>query len=224
MLFTQILTPETHRLLVELMKDPLLSPFNLVGGTALALQLGHRKSIDLDLFSQEPIDVELLHRHLSDKYGFVLSYSAKDTLKGDINGVKIDCITYTYPHLRIPIQSQGIRLLSPEDIAAMKLSAIVYNGTRAKDFTDIACLSCKMPLNRMVECFLQKYPNISPVIPIKGLGYFDDVVKTEKVEMIGGGYDWPMIETRIKQMLSNPNKIFREMPVRLNTPRRGLSM
>ena len=98
MIFTnkEIILPETLELLEQLKKDPLLDDFFLVGGTALALQIGHRLSVDLDLFTQQPIDTRELENHLSRKYDFFTDYVAPNTLKGFVNDIKTDFITHDY--------------------------------------------------------------------------------------------------------------------------------
>ena len=93
MLYTQTLQGETLRLLKTLLEEDELSEFSLVGGTALALYLGHRRSVDIDLFTQKEFDSTALCAQLKDKYGFREDFVRKNTLKGTIEGVKIDCIT-----------------------------------------------------------------------------------------------------------------------------------
>ena len=124
MLYKETVEPTTLELLKQLQAEPLLQTFNLVGGTALALRLGHRKSIDLDLFTREDFDIEELKFMLVQRYGLKVSYERNHTLKGFINGVMIDCIRFDYPHLQNPDIIDGIRLESVPDIIAMKLSAI----------------------------------------------------------------------------------------------------
>ncbi|MDP9082106.1 MAG: nucleotidyl transferase AbiEii/AbiGii toxin family protein [Bacteroidota bacterium] len=97
MLQKQTVSPGTLELLISLMKDEELWEFFLVGGTALSLQIGHRVSIDLDLFSINPFDENLLLAYLESTCKFQLDYQSKNTLKGQINGVKVDFITHSYP-------------------------------------------------------------------------------------------------------------------------------
>lgn len=134
MLHKETVERTTFELLIKLMQDKRFKNFNLAGETALALYLGHRKSIDLDLFTPDNFDSNKLEEYLIYKYNFKSSYLEKNTLKGTINDVKIDCITHNYPYIEPPFKSEdGIRLYSIKDITAMKLSAIADNGTRIKD-------------------------------------------------------------------------------------------
>jgi hypothetical protein len=154
------------------MQDEKLQHFNLVGGTALALYMGHRKSVDLDLFSQQTFEVFELEKYLTETYDFKIrnpKQKSDATLIGYINDIKVDCILYNYPHVKPALIYEGIRLCSMHDIAAMKLTAIAQSGTRLKDFVDIAFMSMKMSLKEMLDTFEVKYPNTNKISAIKGL-------------------------------------------------------
>ena len=100
MLHKETVETSTLELLKSLQSEPLLAPFNLVGGTSLALRLGHRKSVDLDLFSREDFDLREVKEWLVNKYGFKVGYEKGKTLKGFIGKVMVDLIRYDYPHVR----------------------------------------------------------------------------------------------------------------------------
>jgi hypothetical protein len=198
------------------MKDEKLTSFNLVGGTALALFMGHRKSIDLDLFSQQAFDVTTLADHLMSAYNFEFQnpeQKSNATLIGYINGIKIDCIRYDYSQVKPVRISDGIRLCSMHDIAAMKLTAISQNGTRLKDFIDVAFLSAKMPLKEMLDAFEAKYPNTNKLSAVKGLVYFNDIDFSTKIDLIDGIFKWKEIEKRLNEMIKYPNRTFLAYPV-----------
>ena len=116
MLHKETVEPGTLELLKYLQSEPLLSSFNLVGGTALALRIGHRKSVDLDLFTRDEFDLDTLKSMLVEKYGFRSSFERGYTLKGFIDGVMIDCIRFDYPHLQNPDILEDIRLESIPEI------------------------------------------------------------------------------------------------------------
>ena len=175
MLYTQTVAPRTLELLKKLEAEPSLAAFNLAGGTALALYLGHRKSVDLDLFTPQSFDAKKLETFLADKYGFRTDFMEADTLKGTIDGVKIDCIAHRYAYLRSPYEEAGIRLYDMEDIIAMKLSAIADDGSRLKDFVDIACLSTRHTFYDMLKCYERKFPEANVIRPFKAVTYFDDI-------------------------------------------------
>ena len=137
MLQEQTVKASTLELLKRLMADSTLKDFYLVGGTALALQIGHRISVDLDLFSTSAFDNFQMREYLESEYGFRTDYMAANTLKGSISDVKIDCIMHKYK----TFADSGIRLAGLKDICAMKLNSIAGNGTRIKDFIDLAYLS-----------------------------------------------------------------------------------
>ena len=205
---------ETFELLTKIMNDDVMKDFFLVGGTSIALQLGHRKSIDLDLFTQADFDVSDLNFHLSERYGFIERYRSGKTLKGDIDGIFIDCIRYNYPLLK-PIKNESqIRLASLEDIIAMKLSAITDNGTRLKDFVDISYLSTKYTLNEMLSFYQQKFKDNNLLSPVKALLFFDGIdFKNEPVQLKNARFNWDKVKNRLISMVQNPEKIYKDFPI-----------
>lgn len=214
MLQTQTVEGTTFELLKKLMQDNKLSQFNLAGGTALALYMGHRMSIDLDLFTPQDFNASALEEYLIDTYNFRGDYLETNTLKGTINGIKIDCITHNYPFVKpLFISEEGIRLYSIQDIVAMKLSAIADNGTRLKDFIDIACLSTKLSIYDMLQSYQAKYKNSNPVRALKGLTYFEDINFNEPILMLKGKFNWKRIEKRLNEMIKKDKQIFATLPI-----------
>lgn len=211
MLYKETIEPKTLELLIDLQKEPLLSTFNLVGGTALALHLGHRKSIDLDFFTSESFDLEEVKMMLIKKYDFKVSYSRSQTLKGFINGVKVDFIKFDYPHLHNCDIIDEVRIESIPDIIAMKLLSITDNGSRIKDFIDIAYLSSWFSLEQMLQFFIRKITNSNIMMPIKALTYFDDIDFNESIVMLNNNFDWDKIANRLINMTKEPNKIFKKL-------------
>ena len=211
MLQTQTVKEETLALLNTLMRDDKLTQFHLVGGTALALYIGHRKSIDIDLFSQKVFDVDEIKSYLEDKYGFETSRESDVTLIGSINNVKVDCIRYNYPLVEPVLIFDEIRMYSIPDIAAMKLVAMSQSGNRLKDFVDIAFLSTRLSLKEMLGAFEKKYPKTSVMTAIRGLNFFDEIVFFAQIDLINGVFKWKVIEKRIKEMIKYPDKIFPQM-------------
>ena len=212
MLHTEILEEKTLELLKKLMACKQMETFNLVGGTALSLNLGHRKSIDLDLFCKQDFDVPALRRFLIENFGFKERYTSNQTLKGEIDGIFIDCIKYDYPYIAEPANYDGIRITSIPDILAMKLSAITDSGTREKDFVDIAFFSTRYSLKEMLDFYTKKYNGLNELSPLKALLYFNDIKKNEPVNLISGKYRWKEIEQRLKEMVRTPEKKFSEFP------------
>lgn len=213
MLQTTTVEKRTLELLKQLQSQSELSDFHLAGGTALALYLGHRKSIDLDLFTPYPFDTTRLEHSLVTKFGFQGDYSEQNTLKGRIDDVKIDCITHPYPLLQNPLEEEGIRLYSQPDIIAMKLSAIADNGSRLKDFIDIAYLSTQYSFQEMLGFYVQKFPTSSPLRPLKGITYFDDIDHEETVVMLESTYSWQKIADRLQAMTAHQSKVFASPPL-----------
>ena len=190
------------------MSDDRLQGFALVGGTSLALQLGHRLSVDLDLFTDTDFDADHLRAYLERNYGFQADFMERSTVKGEITGVQIDCIAHCYPWLNPFRMEDGLRLASLEDISAMKLNAIAGNGTRIKDFIDMAYLSSVFSLQQMLGFYENKYHS-NTLMPLKGLIFFDDINKNEPVRMADGKpLQWRRIEKRLLMMDRYPERVF----------------
>lgn len=183
MLHTKTVERSTLELLKQLQKKPYLQDFYLVGGTALALDLGHRRSIDLDLFSDFSFDVIQLLENLQNDFNYTLFFSATNSLKGSIDNIKIDIMAHRYTLIRKPITSEGVSMLSIPDIIGMKLNAISGSGQRVKDFIDIYFLLKSISLDKMISFYKEKYPQNNESIVLKSLVYFDDIDFS----------DWPVI-------------------------------
>ena len=177
----------TLGLLGRLQAEPLLCSTRLVGGTALSLQIGHRVSDDLDLFSVAPLDGMAVQRMLVDKYGFIPAIIEENTLIGFIQGVKIDVIYHPFPWLEKAIEEDGFRIATKKDIAAMKMHAIINSGKRPKDFVDVAFLSMHFSYNDIKRLLLRRYPAYDPMMADRAVVYFGDIDETliPEINMIG---------------------------------------
>ena len=216
MLQTGTVKESTLRLLKSLQKEPLLATTRLVGGTALSLQIGHRESDDLDLFSVEPLDELGVQNMLIDDFGFQPSVIAGNTLIGFIQGVKIDVIYHPFPWLEDAIHEDGMRIASMADIAAMKMHAIINSGKRPKDFVDIAFLSTRFSYNEIKKLLLQRYPAYDPIMSDKAVIYFGDIddLLIPDIRMLGYQLDIQAVEKRILKMTDYPDRMYSTAPLR----------
>ena len=211
MLHKETIDAVTLELLKRLMGDERLQGFVLVGGTSLALQMGHRISVDLDLFTEKEFEADELREYLERNYHLQTDYLAFATVKGEIEGVQVDCIAHAYPWLKPFVLEEGVRLASLEDICAMKLNAIAGNGTRIKDFVDVAYLSSMFSLEQMLKFYEEKY-HANPLMPLKGIVYFVDINKNAPVKMANGKpLDWKSIEKRLLAMEKFPQRVFPQL-------------
>lgn len=214
MLHEDVVEEKTYSLLKRLMSDSSLTKFNLVGGTALSLHLGHRKSVDLDLFTQTPFDAYFLMKHLSDNYGFVEGFIENNTLKGTIDHVYVDMLSYDYPFVKpLCIYEKWLRILDLTDLSAMKLSAITDSGTRLKDFVDISFLSSRMSLNDMLLSYEKKFKNSNVISVLKALTYYDDI-QNDIIHLTKGHFDIRKIQNRLSDMKNYPSRVFEDFPIK----------
>jgi Nucleotidyl transferase AbiEii toxin, Type IV TA system len=183
MLFYTTVSESTLAILKFIMNNPTFDQFNLVGGTALALQIGHRLSVDLDLFGIEDLNQNKILTELQ-KYGEVKEGNKSEIFYGVfLDDLKIDFLKYTYSQYLPTVELDGIRMLSKLEISAMKLSAIGSRGTK-KDYVDIYFLLQEFSLKQMLEAFSTKYPIQNNIHAFKSLTYFDDAERTEMPTML----------------------------------------
>jgi predicted nucleotidyltransferase component of viral defense system len=180
MLYKETVEPSTLGLLKQLLSIKELENFRLVGGTALSLLLGHRASIDLDLFTDDPIDFEGLTEVLSENFPSFYSKERKSSrlFFTTINNVKVDFVN-TFEKFIYPIKTiEDIRFAAIEDIIALKLNAIAGRGAK-KDFWDVHELLQHYSLNQMMEFYYQRYPQNSAMMVLKSMTYFIEADEEE---------------------------------------------
>ena len=136
MLQYKTIDPGTLQLLKDLQSLPIFHSARLVGGTALALQLGHRNSVDLDIFGTIQASSEELRESLSEHHDIKVIKESKNINIYQVDGVKVDFVNYSYSWIDEPVAEEGITLAGLEDIAAMKVAAVIGRGTK-KDFIDL---------------------------------------------------------------------------------------
>jgi hypothetical protein len=171
----EVLDEGTNRALRDLNAASLLRGFYLAGGTGLALTLGHRRSMDLDFFTQEPFDADRIIGKLRDFQSLRVLEKDEGTLHVNIGEAKISFLSYPYP-LLFPCQSlEGVEVADPRDVACMKLSAIAGRGTR-RDFIDFYAVVRVYGLPQILEWFEEKFRQVSlsRVHLLKSLTYFED--------------------------------------------------
>lgn len=182
MLYTQTVEPNTFSLLEEIIQFPEFKDFALVGGTALSLLFGHRKSEDLDLFSTAPFENDVIIKALIKKYNNGFDNRSTNPRFGIfcfIDRVKVDIVCHPHPLIRPTIIKDGIRMFSVEDIMAMKVQAVLGRGKK-KDFWDIAELLKHYTMTDFIRCHEEKYKNQNLLITVpQAISYFNDAEESE---------------------------------------------
>lgn len=208
MLHIQTVEARTLDLIKELMADRQLSNFNLVGGTALALKLGHRISIDIDLFSTTSFSSKELANYLIEKYDATEVRILTNSIFCFIRDIKTDLISHQYPLIGDLDVVGGIRLVSLEDIGAMKLNAIYGSGLRLKDFVDMYALLEKFPLDKMLQACNKKYPELNMQVVKHAFIYHESIDFSVPIDYVGSEIEWDIIAERLKEAFYNPQKTF----------------
>jgi hypothetical protein len=175
--------------------------FYLAGGTALALQIGHRRSLDFDWFREKPIDdpLRLAADLRTPAFRFETDRVERGTLHGHANGVRVSFLEYGYPLLHPLREIEGVRLAALEDVAAMKLAAVAQRGSK-KDFVDVFALGRHFGLTHMLAFYRKKYAVEDVGHVLVALAYFDDADR-ERTPMLLQRQSWPTIKTAIRGWL-----------------------
>lgn len=211
MIHWQTVTGQLNTALQRLMKEPLFESFRLVGGTALSLQLGHRLSVDIDMFTDVPygaIDFGAIDKFLRQTFAYVWpsvqsapvgmgqSYIVGDSEK---DSIKLD-LYYTDPFLWDMVISNGIRMAAIEEIAAMKIDIVQRTG-RKKDFWDLHELAESFSISEMIAFHKQRYPYAHDEALIRtNLTNFNAADNDFDPECLKGKY-WELVKLDIVEMM-----------------------
>lgn len=181
---------------------PILESFFLVGGTAIALHLGHRKSIDLDLFTAASFNNSTLLGKLAGNHEISVELDEPNMLITTIEEIKVDFVKMGYPILFPTLLIEGVRMLDLRDIAAKKLKAIAQRRGK-KDFYDIYFLLDQMSLETMISIFRQKFKMHEVFHIIKSLTYFEDAEQSANPVVFDKTVTWQKVKGSIKSAVKN---------------------
>ena len=196
----EILTPRQTEVLRRLGPPVSRHGFHLGGGTAIALHLGHRRSVDFDWFRQPLLEDPLeLARDLQEEgIPFVTGWTRRSTLYGTVRGVRVSFFQFRYRFLRPLIlwPEPSCHLAALEDLACMKLSAISQRGSR-KDFVDLFALGRHgFSLQQMLGWYREKFEVDDIAHLLYALVYFDDADKEPRPSML-----WKVSWREVKETL-----------------------
>lgn len=188
-LYEAAITPACRQALSYLRQQDFIDGFYLAGGTALALQIGHRISTDLDWFSTERLllapEREAIQEILGRSGSFQVVSEQDGMIFSRLFGADVSFIYQHHPLLEPTVEYEGVRLASPTDIGLMKLAAVNSRGTR-RDFIDLYCLRQLAPLDRLLELAAIKYADRPSFLPIavRALAYFEDAEQQPMPRML----------------------------------------
>ena len=203
MLHYSTIASKTLELLKKLQETELFKELRLVGGTGLALQYGHRKSIDIDLFGKIAVrDIEIVTvlREIGDLKEIDITKYIKIYT---INGIKVDIVNYPYRWLQEPLFKDNLIIAQTKDIAAMKLAAITNRGSK-KDFIDLYFILQEFSFEKILDFYSDKYPDSSKFMLLKSLSYFDDAEEDSMPFMIKD-IKWKKVKDYISQKIKELN-------------------
>lgn len=204
MLHLETVEPGAFSLLKQLMEIPVLKEFSLVGGTALSLIYGHRKSIDLDFFSKRKFENEKIINALKESFtsSLVIRSTPSFGIFCFIDNVKVDLVRHPHPLISQIQTIEGIRMFSTEDMIAMKVQAILGRA-RKKDFWDIAELLQHYTVKDFISFHKEKYSTQNLLITVpQAITYFADAEDDEEPVSLKG-QSWEGVKKFINKKVSD---------------------
>ena len=207
-MFLKTLPTSAQRLFTHLGKESAIAPFYLAGGSAAALHMGHRISVDLDFFTSNSFDPPSLLVSLQKIGALTIQQQSAGTFVGLLAKTQISFFQYPYPLLETPSQYKRIQVASLLDIALMKITAISQRGRR-RDFVDLYFI-CQngFSIPALLEQIPQKFPAITypSYHLLRALVYFDDAENDPRLKMLTP-YNWREIknffESQVRDMMRN---------------------
>lgn len=170
-------TRQMWEVLEHLGRQPIMGEFYLAGGTALALRLGHRRSVDLDFFTENRMrqGVRRSLLHALDSYPLETLEDFDGNLLLTVQGLQVGFFSYSSPLLDPVDQVAGVALASVTDIGLMKLDALIGRGSR-KDFYDLYHILPLVSIERLFEMSRAKYPQARdfPLMAAESLVLFEN--------------------------------------------------
>jgi predicted nucleotidyltransferase component of viral defense system len=203
MLRKETVEPATLELLKKIVALPELKQFRLVGGTALSLIFGHRKSIDLDFFTDQLLEKDILIPALENNFGKITTTNdrSKSIYQCIIQNVKVDFVSVRDPFLN-PVQIiDQIPFADTKDLIALKLNAVKGRGEK-KDFWDLARLLQIYSLDDLFQFYHDRYNYDDTFAVIRSVVYFDDAEHTIEPEALDG-MTWEIVKKIITKAFDN---------------------
>lgn len=179
MLREETVEPATLELLKKIITLPEMKPFSLGGGTALSLLFGHRKSIDLDFFTDQPLEKDILIPALENIFGRIIPTNdrSKVIYQCVIQDVKVDFVSVSDPFLNPVEIINNIPFVNIKDLIALKLNAIKGRGVK-KDFWDLAKLLEFYSFEDLFQFYFDRYYYDDSLALFLSVVYFDDAENT----------------------------------------------
>lgn len=205
-LHREILNQEQERILDQLEFISATSLY-LGGGTALALQVGHRTSVDFDFYISKQFDVVKMKRMFMNGLpgARLLGESSDGTLRVAVENTEVSVFYYPYPLIDRLVNFPPVKLASLKDIAAAKVAAVVQRA-RQRDFVDIYYLAKELGFTEVVKSAYKKFPwyEENSGIVIKSLGYFEEAdrdAEANRVKVFDKSITWQVVKSQITQEL-----------------------
>lgn len=194
------LTPAARKVLKVIAPVAAAQGFILAGGTAVALHLGHRLSVDFDFFTMRSFRPDRLHQMINGlELETTVLQEESGTLTLSADGVKVSFFQYPYAFLETTSILHGVQVAGLTDIASMKLIAMLQRGAK-RDYIDLYWILQNIPFSNIAENMVARYgaSRVNPLVIGKALVFFRDADSDPDPEYLGKHTAW----AKIKKYLS----------------------
>ena len=192
----EVLNPQLLEIIQSVCADPEFSQFRLGGGSALALQLGHRKSVDAGFVAENFFDVDYFIALLEKKFTSITDVnSGKHGLFFKVSGIKVDLLSWNITFIRNAVKFDNLILADVEEIIAMKLFSILQRGEK-KDYMDIASLLDHYSLRQMITFYKERHNGSDDLLVIRYLSSYSDIEQQPEPVMLNG-LDWKKCKAKL---------------------------
>jgi hypothetical protein len=201
----EVLSPAQNKALIQLGPPMTAAGFYLAGGTAVALQLGHRRSEDLDWLTDSKLDAPLSLMGSLQDAGITLDepHVSRGTLHAVFAGVKACFMEYRYPILQplVCVEPEHVRIAALDDLACMKLLAVTQRAAR-RDFVDLYALLLRHArLSEMLAWYKRKFEIADARDVLMALSYFDDAEKGP-MPRVFWRVSWPAVKAHLRKCVA----------------------
>jgi hypothetical protein len=198
----ETITPLMREVLRTVGRSELCPRFYLAGGTALALQLGHRRSVDLDFFSETDEVRPEMHRQavqVLEAFHPTIVEQAWGNLLLVVEELRVGFFGYGYPLMVPPTPAEGVPLASLADIGLMKMDAVVTRASR-KDFHDLYAIAPHISLRALLDLAPAKYPSVRDfeAMGVRAMVYFDRADQEEPIPLLQA-VDWETVKAFFRE-------------------------
>lgn len=215
MIHKETVNEQTLQLMRKLSSDEKFREFALGEDVSLSLQIGHRRPERIGFYTMGPFDARSAADHLQENYRVNRIIVGKREITGQIDGVNVEVGVPHHPISHPPVEEEGVRMLSLEDIAAEKVKTIYTDEAGVRDYVDTYYLLEHRSMNEIVGAYMKKYPGTAKEDVVRNSMWYSNLKVNKKAMALREGIKWPKVIHRIKEAVLKPDIRYEPSELRL---------